>query len=316
LSGNPPTHELYALTPRTGNVQFQHSLDLPGVQQNAMQQRGALALTAGRVYVPFGGLDGDCGGYKGRIVAWNADGTGQPISYTVPTKREAGIWATPGPVVDLAGRLLVAVGNGAAAQGDPYDYSDSILALSPDLHLLDSFSPSSWASDNAQDLDLGSQGPAIVNSQWIFTAGKSGTAYVLRRDHLGGIGGQVSSLDVCRSFGGTAVSYSVVFVPCTDGLRAVRVGADGTMRVIWHADSGISGSPVVGAGLVWSLDTQAGVLHALDPATGRSTASIKVGSVTRFATPAIASSDLLVPTTTGVTVVRTAPAPAPATASG
>ena len=33
-----------------------------------MQQRGALAITGGRVWVPFGGLDGDCGGYKGRVV--------------------------------------------------------------------------------------------------------------------------------------------------------------------------------------------------------------------------------------------------------
>ena len=33
-----------------------------------MQERGALTVSGGRVWVPFGGLAGDCGGYKGRVV--------------------------------------------------------------------------------------------------------------------------------------------------------------------------------------------------------------------------------------------------------
>ena len=64
--------------------------------------------------------------------------------------------------------------------GDPYDYSDSVLALNTSAQLVDSYSPTTWATDNDADKDLGSQGPAIVG-QWIFQAGKSGTAYVLRR---------------------------------------------------------------------------------------------------------------------------------------
>ena len=46
--------------------------------------------------------------------------------------------------------------------------------------------------------------------KWIFSAGKSGTAYVLNRNKLGGIGGQVSSAQLCRSFGGTAAYNDVV----------------------------------------------------------------------------------------------------------
>ena len=45
---------------------------------------------------------------------------------------------------------------------------------------------------------------------------------MLRR-HLGGIGGQVSVTSVCLSFGGAAVYGSVVYLPCTDRVRAVRV---------------------------------------------------------------------------------------------
>jgi outer membrane protein assembly factor BamB len=206
--------------------------------------------------------------------------------------------------VDERGRLVVSVGNGAAEAGDPYDFSDSILAIGTDARLGDSFSPTQWAQDNADDRDLGSQGPAFVGP-WVFIAGKSGTAYVLRRDRLGGIGGEVSAAHVCVSFGGTAVDGDVVYVPCTDGVRAVRVDAAGHLSVLWHASDALAGSPVVGGGRVWTLDVQGGVLHALDPATGRTLEQVAVGRTSRFATPALYGSSVLVPTLAGVTFVST-----------
>lgn len=300
----PPRHELVALDARTGAVRWRRDIDLPGTETRAMQERGALAVTGGRVWVPFGGLAGDCGGYKGRLVGVPLSGTGDPVVFTVPTTREAGIWTPPGPAVDGSGDLWVAVGNGEAGPGDKYDLSDSVLRVGPDGRVRDSFSPASWATDNESDLDLGSQGPALVGP-WVFTAGKSGTAYVLRRDHLGGIGGQVATAEVCRSFGGTAVDGDIVYVPCTDGLRAVRIDAGGTPRVVWHAQSDLAGSPVLGGGRVWTLATGAGLLHALDPATGAGREQVAVGGTTRFATPAISGRDVLVPTLAGLTVVRT-----------
>ena len=191
--GSPPRHELVALDLASGRVRWHRGIDLPGVETKAMQERGALTVTGGRVWVPFGGLDGDCGGYKGRVIGVRTDGSGDPVTYTVPTAREAGIWTPPGPSVDAHGDLLVQVGNGASVRGDRYDHSDSVLKISATTgRLLDSFSPTSWASDNASDLDLGSQGPALVGSRWVFAAGKSGTGYVLDQQHLGGIGGEVS----------------------------------------------------------------------------------------------------------------------------
>ena len=139
----------------------------------------------------------------------------------------------------------------------------------------------------------------------MFAAGKSGIGYVLRRDHLGGIGGEVSQADLCRSFGGTAVAAGIVYVPCTDGIRAVAIDESGKLSVRWHADRTLAGSPVVGGGRVWTLDQSGGVLHALDPATGRTRAQIAVGVTSRFATPAITGRDVLVPSLAGLTVVRT-----------
>jgi outer membrane protein assembly factor BamB len=303
--GGPPRHLLVALDLKTGAVKWQRNIDLPDVETRAMQERGALSVTGGRVWVPFGGLLGDCGGYKGRVVGVRLDGSGAPVSYTVPTAREAGIWTPPGPSVDRAGNLYVSVGNGASGPGDPYDHSDSVLKIGPDGTLRDSFSPSTWPTDNADDLDLGSQGPALVGN-WVFIAGKSGTAYVLRRDHLGGIGGEVDKGGLCTSFGGTAVVGDVVYVPCTDGVRAVRIDGSGTMHELWRADNSIAGSPVVGGGRVWALDQGAGVLHALDPASGKSREHVSVGDVSRFATPALYGTYVLVPTLAGLTVVRAA----------
>jgi outer membrane protein assembly factor BamB len=301
--GGPPRHVLYAVDAATGSVRWHRSLDFSGVQTSAMQQRGALTIAGGRVWVPFGGLEGDCGGYKGRVVGIPLSGSGTALRYTVPTAREAGIWTTPGPTVTGSGDLLVAVGNGAAGPGDPYDDSDSVLKISSTTaSLLGFFAPSSWAQENASDADLGSQGPALVGP-WVFQAGKSGTAYVLRLDRLGGIGGQVSSAPLCHSFGGTAVDGDVVYVPCTDGIRAVRIDTTGHLKVLWHAASSITGSPVVGGGRVWALDISAGVLHGLDPATGSTRKQLNVGAVPHFATAALSGTHILIGTLSGLAIV-------------
>ena len=199
--------------------------------------------------------------------------------------------------------LLVAVGNGESV-GGTYDYSDSVLRITGNT-LVDSFSPTTWASDNAADLDLGSQGPALVGGSWVFIAGKSGTAYVLDATKLGGIGGQVSQATICRSFGGTAVVANTVYVPCTDGVRAVRISDAGRAMVAWRAADSIAGSPVVGGGRVYALDQSAGVLNALDQSSGKVRERVSVGEVSRFATPAISGSTLYVPTLAGLSIVRT-----------
>jgi outer membrane protein assembly factor BamB len=146
---------------------------------------------------------------------------------------------------------------------------------------------------------------ALVGSQWAVLGGKSGPVYVLRRGHLGGIGGEVSVKNVCLSFGGASVDGSVVYLPCTEGVRAVRVDSDGQLHVLWHTSDSVNGSPVIGGGRVWALDYSAGVLHALDPATGQTRGQVSVGEANRFATPAIYGSLVLVPTLTGVVFVQT-----------
>ena len=239
------------------------SRDIPAPDHAAAydQQRGALALAAGRVYVAFGGHYGDCGPYRGSVVAVPASGHGPILSYIVPTRKQGGIWAAGGPVVGRGTTIYVATGNGAARQ-PPFDGSDSVIALSPTLHPISVFAPRRWPQDNAGDLDLGSMSPALLPDGRILQVGKSGIGYLLNARALGGVGGQLADGGVCPAFGGAAVSQSVVYVPCSGtGMTAVSV-AGGRIRVLWRGPAAANGSPVVGGGAVWVADWTSGTLYA------------------------------------------------------
>ena len=300
---NPIRHVLYALGPKTGKVVWKKGLDLPGADARVMQQRGALAIAGGRVWASFGALAGDCGNYKGRVVGVRVSGKGAPVRYDPSPRPQGGIWNAAGPTVDSTGHLYVVSANGSSFPGDAYDHTNSVIELNPTGKRISSFAPSDWAQNNQGDVGLGSQGVAFVGSKWAVLGGKSGPVYVLRRGgHLGGIGGEVSQRNICRSFGGAAVIGSTVFLPCTDGVRAVQVSSAGELRVLWHAPNSIAGSPVYGGHRVWALDQNAGVLHALS--AGRSLEHVSVGVTSRFATPALYGHLVVVPTMAGATFVR------------
>ncbi len=190
------------------------------------------------------------------------------------------------------------------ASTSSYDGSDSVTALSAGLRRIDLFAPSSWASENANDLDLGSMTPA-VSGGYVFLAGKSGTGYVLRASRLGGIDGQVAHARVCAGFGTSAVSGSVIYVPCRgSGIRQVTIGADGTPHPGWIAQAaGAHGSPVSGGGAVWVVDYDAGVLDALNPADGSIRASVHIGTAPHFAAPSLSGSHAYVGTLNGLAAI-------------
>ncbi len=94
-------HELFAIDLDTGSVKFQLAIDPLGANPMVQQQRAALALSNGYVYVAYGGLDGDCGSYHGWVAATNTNGGGPILSYQVPTGNAGAIWGGgDGPVVE------------------------------------------------------------------------------------------------------------------------------------------------------------------------------------------------------------------------
>ena len=303
LSG--PKHTLFALDPANGTVRWSKSLDLAGYSPRTHQQRGALAVGNGYVYVGFGGLAGDCGQYTGKVVGVPTDGAGARLVYRVPVRREGAIWSPGGPVIDSHGNIYVSVGNGSSTT--VYDGSDSVLELSSTLKLKSRFAPARWRTDNAHDLDLGSLSPVLVPGGWVFIAGKAGIGYVARQGALGGIGGQVASRTVCKAFGGAAQVGAVLFIPCTDGIRQVTIGAKGSISLGWHTGSGANGPPVVGNGTVWSLALGSGQLYALSASSGAVMAHIAVGALPHFASPTLWDGLVLVGTMNGVVAVRVGP---------
>ncbi len=60
-------HLLAGLT-LAGRIAFRRAVPSPDHEPFYDQQRGALALTGGRIYVVFGGHYGDCGPYRGTVI--------------------------------------------------------------------------------------------------------------------------------------------------------------------------------------------------------------------------------------------------------
>jgi outer membrane protein assembly factor BamB len=299
----PGIHELVGVDALTGRIRVRRKVDALGSDPLVQQQRGALTLANGRVYVPYGGLFGDCGPYHGFVVAVSNDGRGPLRSYRVPTGRAGGIWAPSGLTVGPQGDLYAATGNSDSS--GPFDFGDSVIRLSPGLHPLDSFAPPNWAALNTGDVDLGSVGPTLLPGGLAFQIGKEGVGYVLRARDLGGIGGQVGSAPVCSgAFGATAHDDSSIFVPCVDGLVAVRVRPDRTLAIAWRGPSFDAGPPVIADDTVWSLDLGSGTLYGFDEATGRVVARASTGPVAHFSAPSVVGGRIYVAATARVISFR------------
>ena len=285
-------HQLFGIDLKTGAVVSNVSADPPGFADAVQQQRSALSLFGGTVYVPYGGLYGDCGAYHGWVVGLPASGSGTMDVYKVPTLREGGIWAPSGAAIDSSGMVYVATGNGAS--DTTFDHGDSVISLSPSLGETGYFAPENWAQLNRDDADLGSAGPSLVGAGTLFQVGKEGVGYLLDSSRLGGIGGETFSAPVCGgSYGGAAFANSTVFVPCTNGVFALRIDGQ-SFSLSWHSGSFDSGPPIVTGGVVWSVDVSSSTLNGFSASDGRQLYSFHLGSVVHFCTPSAGDGRLFV----------------------
>ncbi len=284
-------HMLFALSLVDGTTAWQRDVDPSGSLAAVQQQRGALAIGSGLVYVPLGGLYGDCGAYHGYVVGVSLDGA-RAAAYMVPSSRGAGIWSPQGVTIGPDEGIYVVSGN---ATSGGFGNSDSVLELSPDLQLRSWFAPSNWAALNAGDIDLGSVGATVLSNGLVVAIGKEGVAYVLRAGNMGGIGGELVSRKVCTgAWGGTAWSGSTVYVPCADGLFALSVTAT-SIDIRWSLSSLSLASPILSAGAIWAIDTASATLFALDPATGSVLYKASLGSSQHFSTPAATDGFVVAP---------------------
>ncbi len=302
LVNGAPAHSLIGLNMYSGVVLLNQPVDPAGQDPAAILQRTGLNLSDGNVVFGYGGNFGDCSTYHGYVVAVPESGGSMRVYNATAIGTQGAIWmGGAAPEVDSGGNIWASSGNGSSAS--PYDGSDSVFELSPSLAQEQLFAPSDWSSDNSNDRDLGSTAPALLSNGTVVQVGKSQTAYLLSQSRLGGIGGQLATTSVCNGAdadGGDAVSGSVAYVPCENGLEAVQTSsAPPTLTPLWTDASSTPGPPIVAGGLVWSIDGSS--LKGIEPSNGATVETLALGGqANHFPTPSVGDGLLLAPSTNQV----------------
>jgi hypothetical protein len=170
---------------------------MPQYQMN----RPGLLLSNGYVYVALGstGCKGQAGFPKinnhGWVLGYNTLSLSEtPYMFvTSPTTNNSGIWQSGGGLAtDPAGNIYLETADGVFDENNGgSDYGLSVLKLSPQLQLLDFFTPYNEGTLlDPNDLDLSSVGPLLLNPPGsdavVIASGKAEEIYVLDTDHLGG----------------------------------------------------------------------------------------------------------------------------------
>ena len=153
-------------------------------------QRPALLLYNNLVYIASASHC-DWGPYHGWVLGYNAATLNLQYTYnTTPNGWAGGIWmAGQGISVGDDGNLYLATGNGTTSPDNTNmidGRSESLVKLSPQLQLLDWFTPSNYEYLDQLDLDYGSDGVLIVpNSPITISGSKEGISYVVDYNNMG-----------------------------------------------------------------------------------------------------------------------------------
>jgi hypothetical protein len=183
----------------------------------------------------------------------------------------------------------VATGNGSSTSS--FDFGNAVIRLTPTLRVSGFFAPRNAPALSAADADLGSTGPLLLPGSRAFIIGKTGVGYLLSTRRLGGIGHPLASQNICGSaFGGDAYARGTIYVPCTDGIVAVRLAGDRLMPA-WSQGAASLPPILAGPGL-WAMG--GGSLNQLDPHSGRVRFSAPIGEPAHFATPAASGGRIFV----------------------
>jgi hypothetical protein len=119
IQGNPIKHFVYSLNVDTGatNAGWPVDLNNAGIGFTSLDQedRGALALVNGIVYVPFSGYLGDCGNYRGFVVGVHIDDPSTVGGWHTQASK-GGIWGHSGVASDGT-NMFVITGNTVGTGG-------------------------------------------------------------------------------------------------------------------------------------------------------------------------------------------------------
>ena len=152
-------------------------------------QRPGLALANGNVYIAWASHE-DQFAYHGWVMAYSSSTLAQTAVYSDTTSgTQGGIWnAGQAPSVDSYGNLYISTGNGSFGKtvNGLTQTGNSFIKLSPQLQLLDYFTPTNSATLNAGDQDLGASGLLLIpNTTYMLGGGKQGVLYLVNENGMG-----------------------------------------------------------------------------------------------------------------------------------
>jgi len=187
-------YHLISLDITTGAIlgrskEIQATVDKAVLTAETVLQRPGLLLANGMIYAAFGSHQ-DAGDYSGWVVAFDADTLAQKYIFcTTPGEKSgmAGIWQSgSGPAADAQGNIYCMTGNGKFESN--HQYGTSFVKLSPELKVMDWFTPWDFKRMSDQDLDLGSSGPMLPpGSNQLIGGGKQGWLYLLDCNRMGNV---------------------------------------------------------------------------------------------------------------------------------
>ncbi len=199
-------HMVWAVKVADGSPLPNWPVDVSGAVPNFnspyQNQRGALQLVNGVLYVPYGGLNGDCldtaAPYYGWVIGFPLANPQHPTGWHTPAPK-GGIWG-PG-ALPTDGTSIFPVSGNTNANGNTWGGGEAVIRLAAGATgptfsgaTADYYAPYNWKSLDNGDTDLGGASevlfdmPGSSTPHLVGVGGKDANFYILNRDNLGGIG--------------------------------------------------------------------------------------------------------------------------------
>jgi PQQ enzyme repeat len=269
IAGATIRHLIFSLNVDTGATRSGWPVDVNAKARyngltftsSIQNQRGALGLVNGVVYVPYSGHLGDCGTYRGWVVGVPINNPATVRAWA-PSAIGGGIWGHGG-VASGGTNMFVVTGN-TFQTGGHWGGGEAVIRLRPGPIFSgipsDYWAPINWLALDNGDIDLGGCGPVLITvngatpSQLVLALGKDGKAYLLNQYNLGGIRAPLASAQVATSIRGqAAATYRTrqgtyfVFRAVSGALSAYRITATNPPRIVpaWSVSQNGQGSPWV-----------------------------------------------------------------------
>jgi len=271
IDGVTKKHFIYSLDVDTGATKPGWPVDVNatatynGISFTSLVQneRGALALVNGRVYVSYSGHAGDCGTYRGWVVGVDINNPLNVMAWAT-TAIGGGIWGHGGVASDgtnmfvITGNTFNTGGNWMGGEAIIRSQAGPLFTGQP----IDYWAPTNWLSLDNSDTDVGGVSATLVDvpgatpSQLVLALGKDRNAYLINRNSLGGITAPVAQANMvtgATNRGTSAVTYrtsqGTYFAFHDDGnaISAYKITAANPPTIVfaWSIGQSGRGSPWV-----------------------------------------------------------------------